>query len=151
MPRAFVTLIDRQKLPGVPLAVHSFCHVHEVARAHMAAYHKGKKGGNYFLGGVEVDYLTLAREIGKLLGKPTPKRPTPDWILKMVGRVSQWMSYITRKEPDVTPEKVFLVTSSMLCSSQKAERELDYKAASLQSMLDDCYQWMLGEKLIGLD
>ena len=39
----------------------------------------------------------------------------------------------------------------MVCSSQKAERELDYKAASLQSMLQDCQQGMLGAGLIGLD
>lgn len=142
-------LIDRQKLPGVPPAIHTFCHVREVARAHIAAFYKGKIGENYLLGGVEVDYLSLAQEIGNILGKPTPKRTTPIWILKLIGRVSLWISYITGKEPDITPEKVFLITNNMLCNSQKAERELDYKPASLKSMLDDCYQWMLSEGMIG--
>jgi hypothetical protein len=39
----------------------------------------------------------------------------------------------------------------MVCRSEKAERELGYKAASLQSILEDCRQWMVGEKMIGLD
>jgi nucleoside-diphosphate-sugar epimerase len=142
-------LIDRQKLPGVPPATHTFCHVREVARAHIAAFYKGKKKENYILGGVEVDYLNLAKEIGNLLVKPTPKRTTPVWVLKLLGRVSLWGSYITRKPPDITPETVFFLSSKMLCNSQKAERELDYHPASLRSMLDDCYQWMLSEGLIG--
>ncbi len=141
-------LIDRQKLPGVAPAIHTFCHAREVARAHIAAFHKGGTGENYLLGGVEVDFATLAREIGNILGKPTPARPTPAWILKLIGRLSLWGSYITGKEPDITPEKVFLVTHNMLCNSQKAERELDYKPASLKSMLDDCYRWMLSEGMI---
>ena len=132
-------LIDRQKLPGVPPASHSFCHVREVARAHIAAYYKGKKGNNYLLGGADPDFITLAGEIGRILGKPTPQRTTPAWLLRIIGRLSHWASYITRKEPDLTPEKAFLVTHNELCSSQKAERELGYKAASLQSMLEECY------------
>lgn len=141
-------LIDRQKLPGVPPASHSFCHVRDVARAHIAAYYKGVKGHNYLLGGVDIDFMALANQIGKILGKPTPQRPTPAWLLKIVGRLSLWASYITRKEPDLTPEKAFLVTHNELCSSQKAARELGYKAASLQSMLEDCYRWMLTEGMI---
>jgi len=59
-----------------------------------------------------------------------------------------WVSYITGKEPDMTPEKAILVTNQMLYNSQKAENELDYHSVSLRSMLDDCYQWMLREGLI---
>jgi nucleoside-diphosphate-sugar epimerase len=142
-------LIDRQKLPGVPPAIQTFCHAREAALAHIAAFYKGKKGENYLLGGVETDFLNLAQEIGKILGKPTPKRTTPVWILKLVGRLSLWISYITAKEPDLTPQKVFLITSKMLCDSQKAERELDFNPVSLKIMLDDCYQWMRSEGLLG--
>jgi len=142
-------MIDRQKLPGVPQATQTFGHVREVAKAHITAFHQGKKGENYILGGVETDFLILAQEIGDILGKQTPKRTTPAWILKLLGRVSLWGSYITGKEPDITPEKAILTTSQMLCNSQKAESELDYHSVTLRSMLNDCYQWMLSEGLIG--
>ena len=143
------TLIDRQKLPGVPLATQTFCHVREVTKAHIAAFYRGKKGENYILGGVEVDYLTLVKEIGDILGKQVPERTTPGWILKLIGRFSLWGSYITGREPDITPEKAILITSQILCNSQKAENELNYSSVTLRSMLDDCYQWMLSEGLIG--
>jgi len=143
------TLIDRQKLPGVPPATQTFCHVREVAKAQITAFYRGKKGENYMLGGVEADYLTLVQEIGDILGKQTPKRTTPGWILKLLGRESLLGSYITGKEPDLTPEKAILVTDQILCNSQKAEKELDYHSVPLRDMLDDCYQWMLSEGLIG--
>jgi hypothetical protein len=98
---------------------------------------------------VEVDYLTLAQEIGDMLGKQTPKKTTPGWMLKMLGRVSLWGSYVTGKEPDMTPEKAILITNQVLCNSQKAENELDYQSVPLRRMLEDCYQWMLREGLIG--
>lgn len=143
------TLIDRQKLPGVPAATQTFCHVREVAKAHITAFYRGQKGENYILGGVEVDYLTLVKEIGDILGKKVPKRTTPEWILKLLGRFSLWGSYITGKEPDLTPEKAILITSQILCNSQKVKNELNYNSVPLRSMLYDCYQWMLREGLIG--
>ena len=39
-------LIDRQKLPGVPPATQTFCHVREVVKAHITAFYRGKKGEN---------------------------------------------------------------------------------------------------------
>ena len=142
-------LIDRQKLPGVPPATQTFCHVREVAKAHIKAFYRGKKGGNYILGGAEAEYVTRGKNLGYMLGKQTPKRTTPGWILKLLGRESLLGSYITGKEPDLTPEKAILVTDQILCNSQKAEKELDYHSVPLRDMLDDCYQWMLSEGLIG--
>lgn len=142
-------LIDRQKLPGVPPATQTFCHVREVAKAHITAFYRGKKGENYIIGGVEADYLNLVQEIGDILGKDTPKRTIPGWVLKLLGRVSLWGSYVTGKEPDITPEKAFLVTTQSLFNSQKAQNQLDYHSVPLRSMLEDCYRWMLSEGLIG--
>jgi nucleoside-diphosphate-sugar epimerase len=142
-------LIDRQKLPGVPEATQTFCHVNEVAKAHITAFHKGRCGENYILGGVDSDYLGLVQQIGDLLGKPTPKRTTPKWVLQLVGRLSLWGSYITGKEPTITPEKAYLLTNQKGCDSQKAQKELDYNLIPLKRILEDCYRWMLSEGMIG--
>jgi dihydroflavonol-4-reductase len=141
-------LIDRQRLPGVPQATQTFCHVNEVVKAHIAAFYKGRCGENYILGGVDADYLNLAKQIGKLMNKPTPKKATPKWLLKMVGLLSLWGSYITGKEPTLTPEKVYLLSYQKGCNSHKAMKELDYKLVPLKVILDDCYQWMKTEGMI---
>jgi hypothetical protein len=65
-----------------------------------------------------------------------------------VGRLSLWGSYITGKEPTLTPEKVYLLSYQKGCNSHKAMKELDYKLVPLKVILEDCYQWMKTEGMI---
>jgi len=145
--RLFV-MIDEGRLPGVPPGEASFCHVKEVARAHISAFEKGRRGHNYLLGGADATFLELVQEIGRLLGRKVPGKPTPAFVLKAVGRLSLWYSYLTSREPDLTPEYATLVCSSLVCSSEKAIKELGYKEVPLQSMLEDCHRWLIEEGLL---
>jgi nucleoside-diphosphate-sugar epimerase len=141
-------LIQNGKLAGAPPGSASFCHAVEVARAHISAYKKGKKGHNYLLGGADATWLEFIQEIGRLLGKKVPKKPMPSFILHTIGRASLWLSYLTRKEPDVTPEKALLVSTDLICGSNKAKKELGFKTVPLETMLRDCHQWLVQEGLI---
>jgi nucleoside-diphosphate-sugar epimerase len=145
----FFRLIEQGRLPGVPPGRASFCHVREVAAAHVAAFERGRSGHHYLLGGADATFLELVQLIGKLLGRPTPSRATPAFLSKLAGRLSLWGSYLTHREPDLTPEKATLLSSELLCSSAKAERELGYRSVPLQTMLEDCHRWMLAEGLLG--
>jgi nucleoside-diphosphate-sugar epimerase len=144
----FFTLIDKGRLPGIPPGKASFCHAREVARAHIAASDRGRCGDHYLLGGADASFLEVVRQIGELLSRKVPSRPIPAFLAKAIGRLSLWGSYLTRKEPDVTPEKATLLSGELLCSSHKAEQELGYKTVPLQTMLEDCYRWMLEEGLL---
>jgi len=141
-------LIQNGKLAGAPPGSASFCHAREVARAHIAAFEKGRSGHNYLLGGTDATWLEFIQQIGKLLGEKTPNKPMPSFILKVIGRASLWLSYLTGKEPDLTPEKAFLVSTHLICSSDKAREELDYKPVPLQAMLSDCHRWLVKEGLL---
>jgi nucleoside-diphosphate-sugar epimerase len=144
----FFFLIDEGRLPGASPGRASFCHVREVAKAHISAFEKGRGGHKYLLGGADATFLELIQQIGELLGREVPRKPTPAFLLKAVGRLSLWGSYVTRKEPDLTPEKAALVSASLVCSSEKAEQELGYKSISLRSMLEDCHRWLVKEYLL---
>ncbi len=144
----FFFLIDEGRLPGAAPGRASFCHVREVAKAHVSAFEKGRRGHNYLLGGADATFFELIQKIGELVGREVPKKPTPAFLLKVVGRLSLWGSYLTRKEPDLTPEKAALVTTDLLCSSEKAERELGYEPISLSAMLEDCHRWLIQENLV---
>ena len=41
-----------------------------------------------------------------------------------------------------------IVCGSIICRSDKAIRELDYRPASLETMFRDCIDWMIAEDLI---
>jgi nucleoside-diphosphate-sugar epimerase len=144
----FLTLIDRGKLPGVPPGRASFCQAREVARAHVAGFEAGRCGHNYLLGGPDATFLELVQQIGKLLGRKVPARPLPASLLRTMARVSLWTSYLTRQEPDLTPEKATLLSAELVCSSEKAQRELGYQTVPLETMLEDCHRWMAEEGLL---
>lgn len=144
----FFRLIEAGRLPGIPPGSGSFCHAREVARAHVAAFDRGRTGHHYLLGGVDATFLEVVQRIGALLDRPVPKRPIPAFISKAAGRLSLWGSYLTRREPDLTPEKAALLSADLLCSSDKAEKELAYRPAALQLMLEDCHRWLREQGLL---
>ena len=143
------TLIQQGTLPGVPSGEGSYCHVREVAKAHIAACEKGKVGENYILAGTDCSFLEVVTKIGKLLNKSTPKKSLPAWLLKLLGRLAYWGSLVTNKEPDMTPEKALMVTKRVVATSNKAVTELNYNdKVSIDEMLQDCFEWMQSEKLL---
>ena len=143
------TMIDRGTLPGVPPGEGSYCHVREVAAAHIAAFEVGRSGENYILAGADCSFLQVVTKIGQLLDKPTPTKPLPAFVLKILARLSQWLSLVTKTEPNMTPEKAMMVTERVIASSDKAIEHLNYNAkVSIDEMLMDCYQWMKAQRRI---
>jgi dihydroflavonol-4-reductase len=141
-----IAMVEQGKLPGVPPGGGSFCHVRSVVGSHIAAVDRGRAGHNYLLGGTDATFLEMVTIIGRLTGKKTPKRPVPAFALKALGRVNEWISFVTRREPDITPESAALVTKRVYCDCSKAERELGFTRVGLEEMLADCYAWMKSKR-----
>jgi len=141
-------MVKNGRLPGAPPGSGSFCHAREAARAHVAAWERGRTGENYLLGGDDATYLEVIREIARLVGEEEPRRAAPAWFLRMAGRGSLWGSYITGREPDLTPEAVAIVTGHAYCSSKKAIHELGFTPVPLARMLEDCHRWMVESGLL---
>ncbi|MDQ2798649.1 MAG: SDR family oxidoreductase [Armatimonadota bacterium] len=140
-------LVAEAKLPGIPPGRAPFCHVAEVAKAHVTAFERGRTGENYILAGTDATYAEAFAVVGRLLNHPVPDKPIPAFALKIAGRLSEWGSWFTHRELDMTPEMAQLLSSVILCRSDKAERELGYRAVPLQTMFEDCYRWLLAEGL----
>lgn len=144
-----LTMVANEKLPGVPPGYGSFCHIEEIAKAHLQAAKVGKTGENYILSGADASFVEFVKVIGELLSKNVPSKPMPHWLLNVVGHVSVFFARFSKKEPDMTPEKVLIVSEILKVSSAKAQRELGYRAdIPLKTMLSDCYLWMQSKKMI---
>ena len=141
-------LVAEDKLPGIPPGEAPFCHAVEVARAHLTAFERGRTGENYILAGTQATYMQAFQIVGKLLGHPVAARPLPAFALAAAGRLSEWGSKFTHKEPDMTPEMATLLCATLRCHSDKAERELGYKSVPLETMFADCYRWLVQEKVL---
>jgi nucleoside-diphosphate-sugar epimerase len=135
-------------LPGVPPGARSFCHAREVARAHIAAFERGRRGENYLLGGTDASYLELVRTIAKALGRPAARRATPAWMLHAIGLLGALRGRMTGCRPEVTPEVARIVTRAAYCDCSMAMRELDYRPVPLAGMVADCLEWLRAEGLL---
>ncbi len=142
------TLIKHDALPGVPSGEGSYCHVREVAKAHISAVTQGTIGENYILAGVDHSFLEVVNKIAIKLNKPKYNKTISPVLLKFIARCSNLWSIISRKEPNMTPEKALMVTKRVLAISNKAVSELGYNdKVPLDEMLDDCYEWLKQEHI----
>ncbi len=143
-----ITLVATGKLPGIPPGSGTFADATEVARAHLSAVDRGRVGERYLLGGTEATYVEMVRAIGALTGKKVPNKALPRRLLRVLARVSQWGSYVTRREPTITPEIAEGMSRPILFKSDKAIKELGYRAVPLETIVRESYEWLKGEGLI---
>lgn len=141
-------LVAERKLPGVTPGTLSFCHVREVARAHVTAAERSNTGEAYILAGTDASALELIQEIGAALGRPVPNRTTPTWLIRTAGWAGALKGALTGRAPDITPEIVRLGLRYFSCDSSKAVRELGLRVVPLKDMVADCAEWMVAEGLL---
>ncbi len=137
-----IKLVHQGRLPGVPPGKASFCHVQAVAKAHIAAAEHGGSGENYLLGGADASYMELVELIAEVADRTVSTKTTPAWLLKLLGKIGNAVSHVTRREPVITAEAAAMVCREIQCDSSKAERELGYQPASLEAMVEDSYRWL---------
>lgn len=144
-----IVMVDQQKLPGVPPGSGAFVDVREAARAEIHAAERGVCGENYLLGGEQTSFLDLVQRIGRQLGKPAPGKPIPAFALRAVAQAKDWISRVTGKEPDLTPESVAFVCHHMHCDFSKAQLQLDLRITPLDHLLADTIAWMREQRMVG--
>lgn len=129
-------------LPRVPPGRGSFCHVVEVARAHVTVAERGRTGENYILAGADASYRDVVGIIGDIVGRNVERRVVSAGMLRMGGRVLQLLSRLTGREPLVTAEGAAFLSADLTARTDKAVRELDYRPVPLRTMLEDGYRWL---------
>ncbi len=144
-----IPLVVHGKLPGIPPGGGTWAAATEVARAHLSAFEKGRRGERYLLGGdwaSNQDYVEL---IGELTGKKVPAKPMPPWVMRAMGRVSFWGSLLTRRAPLVTPELAEVSGRPPIrFRSDKAIAELDYRVIGLPELVRASHAWLKSEGLL---
>jgi nucleoside-diphosphate-sugar epimerase len=144
----FIRLAANRQLFRIPPGRACYADVGAVVRAHVAAAEKGRTGHNYLLGGHDKSYAEIVRMVCEILGTPPNTMVGRAPVLRFAGRASEWMSRITGKEPKISEESAMLVNASIVVSSEKAIRELGYQVVPVETMLKDCIDWMIAEKLL---
>ena len=145
-----IHLVHSDSLPGVPPGKGPFSHVREVARAHITAAETAKPGERYILGGVYMSFLEVINIMQEKLNRKKSKSVTPRWVLQLGV---WWYSFLSlfnnSKEPDLTPEKLMLVSADIQADDSKARQELGFRHLPVNEILEDCITWLKKENMFG--
>jgi dihydroflavonol-4-reductase len=135
-------------LPGVPPGAGTFCHAEAVAQALIAAAEHGRSGENYLVSGADASFVEVFRVINQVTGSRVPLRPLPGWMFRWSAAASGALAALTGREPEITPEGVSMALARARVTSRKAEHELGYRPAKLETMVENSYRWLKGQSLI---
>ena len=144
-----IRMVDREALPGIPPGSGAFADVREVAAAQVCAWRQRRFGEAYLVGGEQASFADFVHRVGAMLGRRTPARATPAWVLMAYARLLDGWSRVSGREPEVTPEGATLTCHHLRVDSSKARRELGYRETPLDALLADTLEWMRAEGLIG--
>jgi nucleoside-diphosphate-sugar epimerase len=135
-------------MPGVPSGAGTFCHAEEVAKAHIAAVERGRRGANYLMSGADASFVELFAVINEVTGARVPLRPIPAVLFRVPARLADAWARVSGKEPAMTPEGVENAIARARVVSRRAEQELGYRPAPLRTLVEDSWRWLVAEGLI---
>lgn len=116
-------------------------HVDDVASGHLAALRHGKIGERYILGGQDVLFSQMLRDIAGLVGRRAARVRLPWRALIPVAFVAEAVANVTGREPFATLDGVYMAKYRMFFVSTKAEQELGYRSRRYTEGIDDAVRW----------
>ena len=116
-------------------------HVDDVASGHLAALRHGKIGERYILGGQDVLFSQMLRDIAGLVGRRPARVRLPWRALIPVAFVAEAVANVTGREPFATLDGVYMAKYRMFFASTKAEQELGYRSRRYIEGIDDAVRW----------
>ena len=133
-----------KKIPAYLDTGLNIVHVNDVAKGHMQAFHKGKLGERYILGGENLTLKEMLEIISTLCGNTPPKIKLPRKPLYPIGYIFEVFARLFNiKHPILTVDMIRMAEKKMFYSSEKAKKELDYKHKSAKSALRDAIKWFI--------
>lgn len=138
--------LARSRLGLAPPGGANVVPVDDVARAHLLALDKAKKGSIYLLGGENLTNRALLDLVLELLGSEKPVLTVPRTPFRALGAVSHAVAWATGRDKldryELNEELARAATLYWFVDSSKAERELGWKAAPVRKALEQQIEWL---------
>jgi dihydroflavonol-4-reductase len=123
-------------------------HVDDVAAGHLLAYHHGRVGERYILGGQDMTLREILVEIAQLVGRKPPRIRLPSAVVLPIAYASEFIARVTGGTTRVTVEGVRMSRKRMFFSSEKATQELGYKWRAPTKAFEDAVTWLRQQGLL---
>ena len=117
-------------------------HVDDVAAGHLMAFHQGRIGESYILGGENRTLRSILETIAKITGRPPPKIRLPHGLVIPIAYLVEGVARIVGgREPMITVDAVRMSRKLMYFSNEKAHRELGYSPRPAVEGLREEIEW----------
>jgi dihydroflavonol-4-reductase len=123
-------------------------HVDDVAAGHLLAFHRGRAGERYILGGQDMTLREILVEIAQLVGRRAPRIRLPGGLILPVAYAAEFVARVTGGTTRVTVEGVRMARKRMFFSSEKAARELGYQWRAPTQAFADAVSWLREQGLL---
>jgi dihydroflavonol-4-reductase len=117
-------------------------HVDDVAAGHLLAFHRGRPGERYILGGQDMTLREILFEIAQLVGRKPPRIRLPTAVVFPIAYAAEALARVTGRPGRITLEGVRMARKRMFFSSDKATRELGYQWRPPAEALRDAIAWL---------
>ncbi len=137
-------LLTSATLPIAVVTKSSSCFgdVRDMARAHVLAAERGRKGESYLLGARDASLRELAHLAHAALGRRRPVIEVPIPLARLGARAAlAWTQRVSHRAPLVTPAAVEVSALGLRASCDKARRELGAPTRPLEESVRDALGW----------
>jgi dihydroflavonol-4-reductase len=116
-------------------------HVDDVAAGHLQAFHRGRPGERYILGGDDMSLQQILAQIAGLVGRSPPSIRLPYAAVLPIAYLAEGWAALSGRSGRVTLEGVRMARKRMFFSSAKAAHELGYVWRPPLEAFADAIQW----------
>jgi dihydroflavonol-4-reductase len=116
-------------------------HVDDVAAGHLLAFHRGRSGERYVLGGEDLSLRQILGDISRLAGRKPPRVRLPYAAVLPIAYVAEGLAKVSGRAGRVTLEGVRMSRKRMFFSSAKATQELGYRWRAPILAFEDAVRW----------
>jgi dihydroflavonol-4-reductase len=138
----------RGRMPAYVETGLNVVHVDDVAAGHLQAFHRGRIGECYVLGGQDMSLRDILHEVSRLVGRHPPRVRLPHAAVMPIAYLAEGFTRLFGGNPRITIESVRMSRKLMFFSSAKAVSELGYHWRPPNSALTDAVNWFAQRGLL---
>jgi dihydroflavonol-4-reductase len=132
----------KRHVPLIPPGGLNFVDVRDVARGHLLAAERGKRGRRYILGGENLTVVDFVRCLAEVRGLSSRWRfRMPLWLNGLIACAAELRARLVTREPYPSLQQVRMNRYHWYYSSDRARTELGFEARPLRKTLEDTHAW----------
>jgi dihydroflavonol-4-reductase len=132
------------RIPGYVDTAMNVVHVDDLARGHLLALERGRRGRSYIVGGDNLAMRDLLALLSRTTGLPPVGHRFPRALALTAGAVSELVEgRILGRQPSVPLEAARMSTTAMIFDDSRARSELGYTSRPPESAIEDSVRWFL--------